>query len=82
MLSEPNIVDGKPFRGTAMFSKLKARASDQLSHVPLLKKLPPRAVAITVLLVIINLLVWAAVGIVLVIPAYGLTNREVADHSQ
>lgn len=49
------------------FSKLKTNAANRLSHVPLLRKLPPRAVAIVLLLVLINLLVWAAVGIVLVI---------------
>lgn len=36
------------------------------SKVPLLKKLPPRAVAIVVVIALINCVVWAAVGVVLV----------------
>lgn len=48
------------------FSDLNLIAANRLSQIPILEKLPPRAVAIILLLVLVNLLVWAAVGIVLV----------------
>ncbi|KAL6704857.1 hypothetical protein ACN47E_007540 [Coniothyrium glycines] len=47
------------------FHQVSKKASTYHSHIPYLRKLPFRAIAIIVILVVINLLVWAAVGIVL-----------------
>lgn len=46
----------------------QTKASLRLLHgrVPLLRRLPPRAVAIVVLVGLVNCIVWAAVGVVLV----------------
>ena len=45
---------------------VKAKASHYHAHIPYLQKLPFPAIAIIVTLIVVNLLVWAAVGIVLV----------------
>lgn len=49
-----------------MFKSWSNKASDYHSRVPYLNKLPFPALAIIVTLIIINILVWVAVGIVLV----------------
>ena len=49
-----------------MFSKAFGKASEYHSRVPGLKKLPFSAVAIIVILILVNALIWAAVGVVLV----------------
>ncbi|KAF2481338.1 high-affinity nickel-transport protein-domain-containing protein [Neohortaea acidophila] len=56
---------GTPRRWTALTQKIKANGARYQAHIPLLKRLPGPAVAIILLLVAINLLVWAACGIVL-----------------
>lgn len=52
--------------GQTPIRRAKATLYRVHGRVPLLNRLPPRAVAIVVLLVIINCAVWAAVGVVLV----------------
>lgn len=46
--------------------RLKRKLRDRLERTPLIKKLPPRVIAIILLLVLVNLIVWTAAGIVLV----------------
>ncbi|KAF2270084.1 high affinity nickel transport protein nic1 [Lojkania enalia] len=53
--------DGKP----SFFRDFSNKASTYHSRVPYLRKLPFSAIAIIVTLIFVNLLVWAAVGIVL-----------------
>lgn len=63
--ANPNLPD-RDCTGISLNLRLQSKAERQLQRVPLLRKLPPRAVAVILLLVVINLLIWAAVGIVLV----------------
>jgi hypothetical protein len=49
-----------------IFIALQGRAVRILSRTPGLRKLPPSAIAIIVLLMLINIVVWAAVGVILV----------------
>lgn len=51
---------------SSTFSALSKRASGYHSRVPYISKLPFPAIAIIVALVTVNLVVWAAVGVVLV----------------
>lgn len=51
---------------TKQLERLRQKLRRQLERAPLIRKLPPRAIAIIVLLVLVNLIVWAAAGIVLV----------------
>jgi len=50
----------------SFFRNASRKASEYHSRVPYLSKLPFPAIAIIVTLIIVNLLVWAAVGVVLV----------------
>lgn len=62
--------DWEPASQEAGIPTMKSRLLLFQSHIPLIKKLPPRAVGIVLLLAFVNCAVWAAVGIVLVtIPA-------------
>lgn len=54
--------DTKP----SFLQNVSAKASHYHSRVPYLQKLPFPVIAIIVTLIVINLVVWAAVGIVLV----------------
>lgn len=47
-------------------AQLQEKLQRQFDQVPLIRKLHPRAIAIISLLVLVNLVVWAAAGIVLV----------------
>ncbi|KAF2107214.1 high-affinity nickel-transport protein-domain-containing protein [Lophiotrema nucula] len=49
----------------SMFRDFSKKASGYHARVPYLQKLPFAAVAIIVILIVVNLLVWAAVGVVL-----------------
>ena len=60
--SQADEEQGKP----SLFKDFSNKASGYHARVPYLQKLPFAAVAIIVTLVAINLLVWAAVGAVLV----------------
>jgi high-affinity nickel-transport protein len=57
-----DVPDDKP----SFFSNASRKALEYHSRVPYLSKLPFPAIAIIVTLIAINLLVWAAVGVVLV----------------
>lgn len=57
-----DVPDDKP----SFFSNASRKASEYHSCVPYLSKLPFPAIAIIVTLIVVNLLVWAAVGVVLV----------------
>jgi high-affinity nickel-transport protein len=59
--TDPNL---KP----AFLRIVSSKASHYHSRVPYLQKLPFPAIAIIVTLIIMNILVWAAVGTVLVSP--------------
>lgn len=50
----------------SFFSNVSLKASEYHSRVPYISKLPFPAIAIIVTLVVVNLIVWAAVGVVLV----------------
>jgi high-affinity nickel-transport protein len=60
--SNADTPDTKP----SFFRNVSAKASHYHSKVPYIQRLPFPAIAIIVTLVVVNLLVWAAVGIVLV----------------
>ena len=47
-------------------AKLESRASQSHAQIPGLRKLPLPALGIILLLVFVNMLTWAAVGVVLV----------------
>jgi high-affinity nickel-transport protein len=57
-----NAEEGKP----SIFTKLSSKASTYHARVPYLQKLPFSALAIILTLIFINLVVWAAIAIVLV----------------
>jgi hypothetical protein len=63
--SSPDITDAEQGRGS-LFKSLSKKASTYHGRVPYLRKLPFHAIAIIVTLIAVNLVVWAAVGIVLV----------------
>lgn len=50
----------------SFFVNVSSKASAYHARVPYLSKLPFPAIAIIVTLIVVNLLVWAAVGVVLV----------------
>jgi high-affinity nickel-transport protein len=50
----------------SFFQKASDKASVYHSRIPYISKLPFPAIAIIVTLIVVNLLVWAAVGVVLV----------------
>lgn len=51
---------------SSAFSGLSKKASEYHARVPYISKLPFPAIAIIVALIVVNLVVWAAVGVVLV----------------
>lgn len=51
---------------STVFGNMSKKASEYHSRVPYISKLPFPAIAIIVTLIVVNLLVWAAVGVVLV----------------
>jgi high-affinity nickel-transport protein len=57
-----DVSDGNP----SFFRKASDKASEYHSRIPYISRLPFPAIAIIVTLVVVNLLVWAAVGVVLV----------------
>jgi high-affinity nickel-transport protein len=57
-----NDLDSKP----SLLRNVSAKASRFHARVPYLKRLPFPAIAIILTLIIVNLVVWAAVGIILV----------------
>jgi high-affinity nickel-transport protein len=57
-----NVEEGKP----SFFKKVSNKASTYHARVPYLQKLPFSALAIILTLIFINLVVWAAIAIVLV----------------
>jgi len=61
----------------SLFKNFSKRASLAHSRVPYLSKLPFAAVAIIITLIIVNILVWAAVGVVLVCVVYLTQSREI-----
>lgn len=61
---DPGVVPAGP--ALSKLQHYKARVEARYARVPVLGKMPSRASAIIVFLVFINLLVWAAAGIVLV----------------
>jgi high-affinity nickel-transport protein len=63
----PSIVSADaPDRKPSFFHKVSTKASRYHARVPYLQKLPFPVIAIIAPLIVVNLLVWAAVGIVLV----------------
>jgi high-affinity nickel-transport protein len=64
LLSTHNHDEETPKSST--FSILSKRAFEYHSRVPYISKLPFPAIAIIVALIAVNLVVWAAVGVVLV----------------
>lgn len=50
----------------AIYLRLKSKGKHYHAKIPVLKRLPFPSIAIISLLVVVNLLVWIAVGIVLV----------------
>lgn len=50
----------------SLFSSVSKKASEYHSRVPYISKLPFPAIAIIITLIVVNLIVWAAVGVVLV----------------
>lgn len=60
----------------SMMKRWHGKASAYHAQVPYLQKLPFPAVAIIAILISVNLLVWAAVGIVLVCPPTPLPNNS------
>ncbi|OAL48228.1 NicO-domain-containing protein [Pyrenochaeta sp. DS3sAY3a] len=61
----PSIAAADPENKPSFFGNVSAKASNYHARVPYLRKLPFAAIAIIATLIIINALVWAAVGIVL-----------------
>lgn len=57
---------GDPESQSSFFHKASRKATEYHSQTPYLRRLPFPAIAIIVTLIFVNLLVWAAVGIVLV----------------
>lgn len=57
-----DVSDAKP----SFLSNASKKASEYHSRVPYLSKLPFPAIAIIITLIVVNLVVWAAVGVVLV----------------
>ncbi|EUC47990.1 hypothetical protein COCMIDRAFT_88520 [Bipolaris oryzae ATCC 44560] len=56
---------GDPESQSSFFRKASKKATEYHSQTPYLRRLPFPAIAIIVTLIVVNLLVWAAVGIVL-----------------
>jgi hypothetical protein len=52
----------------SFFNHVSSKASAYHARVPYISKLPFPAIAIIITLIVVNLLVWAAVGVVLVCP--------------
>jgi hypothetical protein len=69
MVSDP---DGKP----SFFRNASNKASTYHARVPYLRRLPFSAIAIITTLIFVNLLVWAAVGIVLVRDHVESTRKQ------
>jgi high-affinity nickel-transport protein len=65
-----DVPDPKP----SFFHNVSAKASHYHARVPYLQKLPFPAIAIIATLIVVNLLVWAAVGIVLVCLTTSVTR--------
>jgi nickel/cobalt transporter (NiCoT) family protein len=63
-----------------LFNKLQAKGEEYHSRVPILKKLPASAVAIVLLLIVVNLLVWVACGVVLTFNS-GLVTTAVLSYT-
>ena len=61
-----SVVNNDPEDKPSVFRNVSKKASAYHSRVPYLRKIPFSAIAIIITLIAINLLVWAAVGIVLV----------------
>jgi high-affinity nickel-transport protein len=57
-----------PHNKPSFFRNVSAKVSHYHSRVPYIQKLPFPAIAIIITLIIVNLLTWAAVGVVLVRP--------------
>jgi high-affinity nickel-transport protein len=70
--------DTKP----SFFHNVSVKASHYHSRVPYIQKLPFPAIAIIVTLIIVNLLVWAAVGIVLVSESHDIIIVLAKNHNQ
>jgi high-affinity nickel-transport protein len=68
MASSPSasVVADESSSKPSFFRNVSNKASKYHARVPYLQKLPFPAIAIIVTLIVVNLLVWAAVGIVLV----------------
>jgi high-affinity nickel-transport protein len=68
MASSPSasIAADESDRKLSFFRNVSNKASRYHARVPYLQKLPFPAIAIIVTLIVVNLLVWAAVGVVLV----------------
>lgn len=62
----PSIQLGGPADKTSYLQNVSQKASTYHSRIPYLRRLPFPAIAIIVTLIVVNLLVWAAVGVVLV----------------
>jgi antibiotic biosynthesis monooxygenase (ABM) superfamily enzyme len=60
------MVINEPHGKSSFFHNASNKASEYHSRVPYLRRLPFPVIAIIVTLILVNLLVWAAVGIVLV----------------
>jgi high-affinity nickel-transport protein len=59
-------ISDSPETRSSFLRNVSKKASAYHSRVPYLSKLPFPAIAIIVILIVVNLLTWAAVGIVLV----------------
>jgi high-affinity nickel-transport protein len=55
-----------PQSKSSFFGQVSTKASHFHSRIPYIQKLPFPAIAIIVALILVNLFVWAAVGVVLV----------------
>jgi hypothetical protein len=62
----PLIIGADAGHKPSLFRTVGTKASQYHAQIPYLHKLPFPAIAIIVTLIVVNLLVWAAVGIVLV----------------
>lgn len=72
----PSIAAADPENKPSFFGNVSAKASNYHARVPYLRKLPFAAIAIIATLIIINALVWAAVGIVLVRLHHQIQRRN------
>jgi len=72
-----SIIAEEPDTKPSFLRHVSAKASHYHSRVPYLQKLPFPVITIIVTLIVVNLIVWAAVGIVLVCA--GCYHAAIAD---